>query len=90
MIIFDPYLVHGTLDNNSPINRCRLTTDIRYQPASEALDDRWNGERFKRGGIVSPHEGGARAFLTGLDRGNNNVNFTEEWKKVGTDGRLIV
>lgn len=89
IIIFNVFLVHGTLDNNSPINRCRLTTDIRYQPAQEPLDERWNGDRFKLGGNVNPHGEGKRAFLTGLDRGKNNVNFTEEWKSVDEFGRIV-
>lgn len=89
IIIFDVYLVHGTLDNNSPVEKCRLTTDIRYQPASEPLDDRWNGEQFKAGGIVNPHGEGAKVFIAGLDRGQNNVNFTEEWKSVDEYGRLL-
>ena len=34
------HTLHGALDNNSPVKRL---TDIRYQPANEPIDDRWNG-----------------------------------------------
>jgi ectoine hydroxylase-related dioxygenase (phytanoyl-CoA dioxygenase family) len=45
VFLFSINLVHGGLDNNSPTKRCRLTSDTRYQPADEPLDDRWNGFR---------------------------------------------
>ncbi|MDR3691335.1 MAG: phytanoyl-CoA dioxygenase family protein [Fimbriimonas sp.] len=42
LLIFNVYLVHGSLDNQS--KEIRLSTDSRYQLASEPLDDRWVGE----------------------------------------------
>lgn len=40
-VIFGMYLVHGSLDNHS--DRFRLSTDSRYQLASEPADERWIG-----------------------------------------------
>ena len=43
VVIFNVYTVHGGTDNHS--NVLRLSTDTRYQRASEAVDDRWVGEK---------------------------------------------
>jgi len=42
-LIFGMYTFHGAFDNQSKIGRARLTCDVRYQPASEALDPRYFG-----------------------------------------------
>lgn len=42
MLTFCMTLVHASVDNQT--NRIRLSTDTRYQPASEPADDRWIGE----------------------------------------------
>ena len=42
LLTFSIYLVHASLDNHS--NRIRLSSDSRYQLASEPVDDRWIGE----------------------------------------------
>ena len=39
-LIFGMYTFHGAFDNHSKIGRARLSCDVRYQPASEALDPR--------------------------------------------------
>jgi ectoine hydroxylase-related dioxygenase (phytanoyl-CoA dioxygenase family) len=41
VVVFSTVLVHGGLDNQS--DRIRLSTDSRYQPASEPADERWIG-----------------------------------------------
>ncbi len=41
VVIFNTCLVHAGLDNHT--NRIRLSTDSRYQPASEPVDERWIG-----------------------------------------------
>lgn len=41
LIIFNVFMVHGGLENQS--NRLRLSTDTRYQPADELRDERWIG-----------------------------------------------
>jgi hypothetical protein len=41
-ITFGMFLVHASLDNRSD-NRLRLSSDSRYQRASEAIDERWVG-----------------------------------------------
>lgn len=42
VLIFSMYTMHASLDNQT--NRVRLSTDTRYQLASEPLDPRWIGE----------------------------------------------
>ena len=42
--LFGMYTAHGSLDNHSPINRVRLSCDLRWQPASLPLDDRYFGD----------------------------------------------
>lgn len=83
VICFSVCLVHGSLDNRSQIGRCRLTSDTRYQLASEALDDRWNGD------ISNPHGGAPKVFLPGRVQGSSNINFEEEWKPIDSWGRLL-
>ena len=41
MVVHSPYLVHASLNNTDPQNRMRLSTDIRYQKSSDAIDPRW-------------------------------------------------
>jgi len=42
LLIFSVYTVHCSLDNSS--DRIRITSDTRYQLASEPVDERWIGE----------------------------------------------
>ncbi len=42
-MIFNMTLVHGSLDNQT--DRFRLSTDTRYQLATEPVDERWVGEK---------------------------------------------
>ena len=56
VVIFSTFLVHGGLDNQT--NRLRLSSDSRYQLASEPADERWIGDnpsnhtnRSKRGRV---------------------------------------
>ena len=42
LLTFSVYLVHASLDNGS--DRVRLSSDTRYQLASEPADERWIGE----------------------------------------------
>ncbi len=41
--LFGMYTAHGSLDNHSSINRVRLSCDVRWQPASLPLDERYFG-----------------------------------------------
>lgn len=43
-IVFGMYLAHGSLDNHSPIDRVRLSCDVRWQPASLPVDPRYVGD----------------------------------------------
>jgi ectoine hydroxylase-related dioxygenase (phytanoyl-CoA dioxygenase family) len=82
VLVFGPYLVHASLDNNSAERRCRLSSDTRYLLAGDALDERWNGD------ISNPHGGGPKVFLPG-GRRKNNEGFQEEWKPIDDKGRLL-
>jgi hypothetical protein len=42
LLVFTVFLVHGSLDNAS--DEIRISTDTRYQLASEPVDERWIGE----------------------------------------------
>ncbi|MDQ1738744.1 MAG: hypothetical protein QOE53_396, partial [Pseudonocardiales bacterium] len=83
VLLFGPDLVHASLDNNSPERRCRLSSDTRYQLATDPLDHRYNGPQSN-----NPHGGRPRAFLPGK-AGLNNKDFTDEWKPVDERGRLL-
>ena len=41
-LTFGMFLVHASLDNRTP-NRLRISSDSRYQRASEPIDERWIG-----------------------------------------------
>ena len=43
VLIFDMDTLHGSLDNHSLIGRTRLSCDVRYQPSSDPLDERYFG-----------------------------------------------
>jgi hypothetical protein len=43
VLVFSMFTLHGSFDNASPINRARLTTDVRWQPKSEPADERYIG-----------------------------------------------
>jgi ectoine hydroxylase-related dioxygenase (phytanoyl-CoA dioxygenase family) len=44
MLVFTMHTLHCSLDNCSPANRIRITSDTRYQLASEPIDERWIGD----------------------------------------------
>ncbi len=44
VLVFGMFTLHCSLDNKSPLNRIRLSTDTRYQLAAEPVDERWIGE----------------------------------------------
>lgn len=43
ILLFGMTTVHASLDNQTPC--FRISTDTRYQPASEPVDERWVGEK---------------------------------------------
>lgn len=43
ILVVTMFMLHGSLDNNSPQGRVRLSCDTRYQHAGEAIDLRWIG-----------------------------------------------
>ena len=82
VLVFGMHTLHGALDNRSPVGRCRLSSDSRYQRADEPADPRWNGPDFTG-------HGGQRVFYPGLGRWNNQ-DFQDEWKDVDERGRMIL
>lgn len=44
LLLFGMFTLHCSLDNASPENRIRLSTDTRYQLAAEPADERWMGD----------------------------------------------
>ncbi|RAP76842.1 phytanoyl-CoA dioxygenase [Paenibacillus montanisoli] len=45
-IIFGMFMMHGSLNNTT--NHVRISSDTRYQPASEPTDERWVGRKPKK------------------------------------------
>ncbi|MCO5183629.1 MAG: phytanoyl-CoA dioxygenase family protein [Anaerolineae bacterium] len=82
VLSFGMHTIHGALDNRSPIGRCRLTSDTRYQRADEPLDERWNGANPEAHGYD-------KVFFPGLGSWNN-IEFHDEWKPVDEWGRLVI
>jgi hypothetical protein len=56
LLIFGMFMAHASLDNHA--DRLRLSSDSRYQLASEPIDERWFGER-----PVAHGPGGKRARI---------------------------
>ena len=88
VLCFSMHTLHGALDNQAPGDRCRLTSDSRYQLASEPRDQRWNGADAAAGEDVEGH-GGSRVFYPGLGSWQN-ADFQDEWKYVDSGGRLVM
>lgn len=44
VVIMPMFMLHGSLDNRSTHGRVRISSDTRYQPAAEPIDERWVGE----------------------------------------------
>jgi ectoine hydroxylase-related dioxygenase (phytanoyl-CoA dioxygenase family) len=82
VLCFGMHMLHGALDNRSPVGRCRLTSDSRYQSVNEPFDERWNGARP----IAHGYD---KVFFPGLGHWNNR-DFQDEWKKVDEFGRLLM
>ncbi len=82
ILCFTMRTVHGALDNMSPVGKCRLSSDSRYQRIDEAFDERWNGSNPEAHGY-------GKVFFPGLGQWKNR-NFKDEWKPVDEQGRLIL
>ncbi|TWU04997.1 phytanoyl-CoA dioxygenase family protein [Stieleria varia] len=80
VLCFTMQTVHGALDNMSPINKCRLSSDSRYQRTDEVFDERWNGSDPEAHGYD-------KVFFPGLGQWRNR-DFKDEWKPVDEHGRL--
>jgi hypothetical protein len=51
VLLFSMATVHGSIDNQTQV--LRLSTDTRYQPASEPVDERWIGDKPIAHGITA-------------------------------------
>jgi Phytanoyl-CoA dioxygenase (PhyH) len=51
MVVHSAYLVHASLDNVASDGETRLSTDIRYQRASDEIDGRWQNHWHDRDGL---------------------------------------
>lgn len=51
VVVHTAHTVHAALDNVDPAGRMRLSTDIRYQLADEAIDPRWQSDWHDRDGL---------------------------------------
>lgn len=51
MVVHTAYMVHAALDNVDPGSVMRLSTDIRYQRADQAVDARWQNHWHDRDGL---------------------------------------
>ncbi|MCP4195424.1 MAG: phytanoyl-CoA dioxygenase family protein [Planctomycetaceae bacterium] len=43
LVVFDMFTLHGTFDNCSSAGRVRLSCDVRWQPISDPVDPRYQG-----------------------------------------------
>lgn len=41
MVIHSPYMIHAATQNHDPLERIRLSTDIRFQQVTDDIDQRW-------------------------------------------------
>ncbi|MDQ2713780.1 MAG: phytanoyl-CoA dioxygenase family protein [Chloroflexota bacterium] len=41
MVIHSPYMIHAATQNHDPLERIRLSTDIRFQRLADDIDPRW-------------------------------------------------
>lgn len=60
VVIMPMFMLHGSLDNRSDRGRVRLSSDTRYQPAAEPIDERWVGENPIAHGEGYASMGGAK------------------------------
>ncbi len=51
LMLHSPHIIHASLDNQDPGRRFRLSTDIRYQDASDPLDPRWQNHWHDQDGL---------------------------------------
>lgn len=51
LMVHSPHIIHASLDNHDLRGRFRLSTDIRYQAASDPLDARWQNHWHDQDGL---------------------------------------
>jgi len=60
VVIMPMFMLHGSLDNRSPVGRVRLSCDTRFQAAADPVDERWVGENPIAHGQGYASMGGAK------------------------------
>ena len=60
VVIMPMFMLHGSMDNRSTIGRVRISSDTRYQPAADPIDERWVGENPIAHGQGYASMGGAK------------------------------
>ncbi|GMW01053.1 MAG: hypothetical protein AMXMBFR84_21900 [Candidatus Hydrogenedentota bacterium] len=68
ILVVTMFMLHGSLDNNSPLGRVRLSCDTRYQRADEPIDPRWIGNPPLGHGAGYGGVGGAKPLTAELIR----------------------
>ncbi|MFG3532469.1 phytanoyl-CoA dioxygenase family protein [Streptomyces sp. NPDC047917] len=51
LMVHSAHVIHASLDNQDPAGQIRLSTDIRYQAASDPIDTRWQNHWHDRDGL---------------------------------------
>lgn len=51
LMVHNAHIIHASLDNEDPAGLFRLSTDIRYQPAGEPVDPRWQNHWHDEDGL---------------------------------------
>ncbi|MGW6917896.1 phytanoyl-CoA dioxygenase family protein [Kitasatospora sp. NPDC054939] len=51
LMVHSAHIIHASLDNQDPAGRFRLSTDIRYQAASDPIDTRWQNHWHDQDGL---------------------------------------
>lgn len=51
MVIHSPYMIHAATNNADPRGRIRLSSDTRYQAASDQIDQRWGHDLRPNDGL---------------------------------------
>ncbi|MFE2557376.1 phytanoyl-CoA dioxygenase family protein [Streptomyces sp. NPDC059352] len=51
LMVHSAHIIHASLDNQDPVGRFRLSTDIRYQAASDPIDTRWQNHWHDQDGL---------------------------------------
>ena len=79
---------YGALDNRSPVGRVRVSCDVRYQRASDPIDERYVGPN-PRGttGVGYGELNGAMAYMKGQLKVSGNVLLAQKMQAIFPQGK---